>query len=313
MKAYAIEGPDKPASIVKVPDPEVGDGDVLVSVRAASVNGFDVFQASGYLVGMMEHRFPAVIGRDLAGVVEGTGSEVTDFAVGDEVFGFAPSVPPLAIGTFAERVAGSDLVMAAKPKELDFVQAAALPLAGTAALDMLDAAGVTAGDTVLIVGATGGVGHFAVQLASKRGATVIATSPPDDEAFVRDLGATHVVDHTAGNVATAVRSLYPDGITTLIDVVSQGEALTDIGSVVSSGGRVGSLLGAADVDQFDARGVKADNINAAPTIEKLELLATMVTTGELKVIFQRRYSLDQVDEAFEAFRQGKRGKLVIQV
>ena len=313
MKAYAIAGPDKPASIVNVPDPEVGDRDVLVSVRAASVNGFDVFQASGHLVGMMEHRFPAVIGRDLAGVVEGIGSEVTDFAIGDEVFGFAPSVPPLAQGTFAERVAGSDLVIAAKPNEIDFVQAAALPLAGSAALDMLDAAGITAGDTVLIVGATGGVGHFAVQLASKRGATVIATARPEDEAFVRDLGATHVVDYTAGNVVTAVRGLYPDGITTLIDVVSQGEALTDIGSVVGSGGRVVSLLGAADADQFDGRGVKADNVNAAPTIEKLGLLATMVTTGELKVMVHERYALDQVDEALEAFRQGKRGKVVIQV
>jgi NADPH:quinone reductase-like Zn-dependent oxidoreductase len=313
MKAYAIEGSDQPASVVDLPDPDVGNRDVLVSIRAASVNGFDIYQASGYLIGMMEHRFPTVIGRDLAGVVEATGMEVTDFAVGDEVFGFAPSVPPLAKGTFAERVAGSDLVLAPKPPELDFAYAAALPLAGSAALDLLSAAKVGQGDTVLIVGATGGVGHFAVQLAVRRGATVIATAPPDDEAFVRELGATHVVDHTAGNIVTAVRSIYPDGITTLIDVVSQGVALTDSGSVVRSGGRVASLLGAADVDHFDGRGVQAENVNAAPTVEKLQLLATMATTGELKVVVHGLYSLDQVEEALDIFRQGKRGKLVIQM
>ena len=313
MKAYAIEGPEKPAKLVTVPDPEVGSRDVLVSIRAASVNGFDVHQATGAFTGMMEHRFPTVIGRDLAGVVEAAGSEVTDFAAGDEVFGFVPSVPPLVNGTFAERVSGSDLVLAPRPKELDFEHAAVLPLAGSAALDMLDAAGVKEGDTVLIVGATGGVGHFVVQLAARRGATVIATAEPGDEAFVRELGATHVVDHTAGKVVTEVRSLYPDGITTLIDVASQGEALTDIGSVVGSGGRVVSLLGAADVDHFKGGGVKADNVLAVPTVEKLQLLASMATSGELKVMVQGVYSLDQIEGALEAFRQGKRGKLVIQV
>ena len=313
MKAYAIEGPDQPASLVNAPDPEVGIKDVLVAIRAASVNGFDAFQATGILTGMMEHRFPTVIGRDLAGVVEATGPEVTDHAIGDQVFGFVPSVPPVSQGTFAERVSGSDLVLAPKPQELDFVQAAALPLAGVAALDLLDAAGVMEGDAVLIVGATGGVGHFAVQLAVKRGATVIATATPDDEAFVRELGATHVVDHTVGSVVTSVRDLYPDGVTTLIDLASQGDALTEIGSIVRSGGRVVSLVGAADVDRFDALGVKAANVNATPTVEKLRLLANLVTTGELKLVVQSVYSLDRIEEAFEAFRRDKRGKLVIQM
>ena len=166
---------------------------------------------------------------------------------------------------------------------------------------------------MLIVGATGGVGHFAVQLAARRGATVIATTEPDDEAFVRELGATHVVDHTAGEVVTDVRNLYPDGITTLIDVASQGGALTDIGWVVGSGGRVVSLIGAADVDHFKGGGVKSENVLAVPTVEKLQLLASMVKTGELKVMVHGVYSLDQIEDALEAFRQGKRGKLVIQV
>jgi len=313
MKAYAIENPEKPASVVTVPDPEAGPRDVLVAIRAASVNGFDVYQASGYLLGMMEHRFPTIIGRDLAGVVEAIGSEVTDFAVGNEVLGFAPSIPPLERGTFAERISGADMILVPKPTGLDFQQAAALPLAGAAALDLLEAVDVKEGDTLLIVGATGGVGSFAVQLAAMQGATVIATAGPDDEAFVRDLGATQMVDHTAGNVADAVHRLYPDGITALIDLISQKDALTDLGSVVRSGGRVASLLGAADVEHFAERDVVATNVNAAPTVDKLQRLANLASSGELRVPVQEVYSLDQVGEALEAFRQGKRGKLIVRV
>jgi NADPH:quinone reductase-like Zn-dependent oxidoreductase len=219
MKAYAIEGPDKPARLVTLPDPEVGPRDVLVAIRSASVNGFDVFQAKGYLIGMMEHRYPSVVGRDLAGVVEAIGSEVGDFEAGDEVFGFVPHSPPLERGSYAEKVAGADLVLAPKPAGLDFHQAAALPLAGTAALDLLDAVDLKEGDTVLIVGATGGVGTFAVQLAARRGATVVATVRPDDETFVGELGATQTIDYWAGGVGNAVRRLYPDGVTALVDLV----------------------------------------------------------------------------------------------
>lgn len=313
MKAFAIESPEKPAGLATVPEPEVGAGDVLVAIRAASVNGFDVFQASGYGIAMMEHRFPTIIGRDLAGVVEAIGSDVTDFAVGDEVFGFVPSIPPLESGTFAERISGAGMVLVPKPTGLDFEQASALPLAGAAALDLMDAADVKQGDTVLIVGATGGVGSFAVQFAAMRGATVIATAGPADEAFVRDLGAGHVVDHTAGTVVEAVRGLFPDGITTLIDVANQGAVLTDIASVVSSGGRVASLLGAADVEHFAGRDVVATNVIATPTADKLHRLAQAAISGELRVPIQEVYPLDRVEDALESFRQGKRGKLILRI
>ena len=128
-------------------------------IRAASVNGFDVFQASGYLVAMMEHRFPTVIGRDFSGVVDEVGDGRTDVAVGDEVIGFVPSAPPLEVGTFAESlIAGPAVVLAPKPSGLAFDVAAAIPLAGATALGAVDAIKVSPGDTVLVVGATGGVG-----------------------------------------------------------------------------------------------------------------------------------------------------------
>jgi NADPH:quinone reductase-like Zn-dependent oxidoreductase len=312
MKAYALTGPDKPAELTTLPKPEVGPRDVLVAIRAASVNGFDVYQASGGLAGMMEHRYPTVIGRDFAGVVDAVGSEAGDFAAGDEVFGFVPSAPPLEHGTFAEYLAADNLVLARKPGDLDFETAAALPLAGSAALDLLDAVDVKDGETLLIVGATGGVGSLAVQLAAKRGATVIATARPEEEAF-GELGASRTIDYSAGGVADAVLAAYPDGISALLDVVDQKDALTELGSVVRAGGRVASLLGAADVEAFAAREITATNVAATPTPQKLDRLAELVGSGELRVLIQGAYPLDEVADAIEAFKQGTRGKLIVRL
>jgi NADPH:quinone reductase-like Zn-dependent oxidoreductase len=234
MKAFALESTDKPAALVTVPKPDVGEAGIRIAVRAASVNGFDVYQANGFLFGMMEHAFPATVGRDFSGVVEAVGPGVRAFAAGDEVFGFIPSTPPLKSGAFAEYVAGGpELVLAAKPTDLDFHDAAALPLAGSAALDLLEAIDGHEGDVVLVVGATGGVGTMAVQLASQRGLKVIATARPDEEAFVRELGATDAIDYSSGSVAEAVRSRYPDGVAALIDLVDQKDALTELAAVVS--------------------------------------------------------------------------------
>ena len=311
MKAYAIPSADAPATVMDLPIPDVGPDDVRIAIRAASVNGFDVFQASSYLIGMMEHRFPAVIGRDFAGVVDAVGAGVTGVVVGDEVIGFIPSVPPLEHGSFAEGIVAADVVLAKKPAGLDFDAAAALPLAGSAALDLLDTVDLAPGDTVLIVGSTGGVGTFATQLAAQRGAVVIATARPDEEAYVRALGATQTIDWSAGGIVEAVRALYPDGVTAVIDLVDQKDALTELGGVVRSGGRVATLLGAADIDAFAERGIVASNVNAATTSDRIRQLAEMVAAGRLRVVIQETYPLERAPEAIAAFQAGTRGKLVL--
>jgi NADPH:quinone reductase-like Zn-dependent oxidoreductase len=314
MKAFALESSDKPAALVTVPKPEVGEADVLVAVRAASVNGFDVYQANGFLFGMMEHALPTVVGRDFSGVVEAVGPGVGEFAKGDEVFGFIPSVPPLKSGAFAEYVAGGpELVLARKPAGLDFHDAAALPLAGSAALDLLEAIDGHEGDVVVIIGATGGVGTLAVQLASQRGLAVVATARPDEEAFVRELGAADTIDYSAGSVAGAVRSRYPDGVAALIDLVDQKDALTELAAIVRDGGHVATLLGAADVDELATRSVIGHNVNAAPNADKLRLLGELAGSGALRVPIQGVYSIDQAGDALQAFQQGTRGKLVLRV
>jgi NADPH:quinone reductase len=314
MKAFALESADRPAGITTVPRPEIGARDVAVAVRAASLNGFDVFQASGALIGMMEHALPTIIGRDFAGVVDAIGSSVSTLAVGDEVFGFIPSTPPLKSGSFAEFVVGGDeLVLAPLPATLDFIGAAGLPLAGSAALDLLDAIDGHDGDVVLIVGATGGVGSLTVQLAVGRGLTVIATARPNEDAFMRGLGAADTIDYSTGSVADAFLARYPDGVHGLIDLVNRGDALTALSQVVHGGGRVASLLGAADADQLATRDITGINVNATPTTEKLRLLGELATSEALRVPIQDVYELDQAGEALEAFQRGTRGKIVVKV
>jgi NADPH2:quinone reductase len=132
MKAFALTAADQPAALTDLPDHDIGQDEALIRVRAASVNGFDVYQASGGLMAMMSHELPTVIGRDLSGEVMAVGSGRTDVAVGDEVLGFVTSSPPLHTGTWAELVAGgSGLVLARKPAALGWQAAAALPLAAS--------------------------------------------------------------------------------------------------------------------------------------------------------------------------------------
>ena len=312
MKAFALAGAEGPARLMDIPKPEIGAAEALVAVKAASVNGIDVYQATGALAGMMEHVFPTVLGRDFAGAVEAVGPAFEGFAVGDEVFGFVPTTPPLERGTFGEYlVAGPGIVLARKPAAVGFNEAAVLPLAGAAALDLLDAIAAKSGDVVLIVGATGGVGSLAVQLAARRGLIVIATARAEEDEFVRGLGATETVDYSTGSVADAVRSSHPDGIAALIDLVNQKPALTELASVVRPGGHVATLMNAADVDQLASRRIAGTNVAAAPTAEKLRLLGELAGSGALRIHIHGLYPIDRAEHALEAFRRGTRGKIVV--
>jgi NADPH:quinone reductase-like Zn-dependent oxidoreductase len=313
MRAFALTAPDHPASLVDLPDPGLPPGSIRIWVSAASVNGFDVYEAEGGLIGSMPHDLPTVVGRDFAGVVDRVSGE-GPFAVGDEVLGFIPSTPPLHEGSYAEIVTSPALVLAPKPDALSFEVAAAIPLAGSTALDAVNAVEPQFGQNVLVVGATGGVGSFAVQLASATGANVIATATPgEDDAYVRGLGASETIDYTAQDIAQAVRANHPDGVDAVIDMVNRGDAFAPIAALVSDGGRVASTVGGADVDALAARNVTAVNLMGTPTPEKLDELAKRVASGELEVEIQQEFPLAEAQAALEMFKDGKRGKIVVTI
>jgi NADPH:quinone reductase-like Zn-dependent oxidoreductase len=310
MKAFVLPAFDEQPTVADLPTPEAGPGQVLVRVHAASVNGIDLSIASGRLQGMLEYDFPVILGKDFAGTVEAVGSGVTGFAAGDRVFGVVSDPSPLSSRSFAEYLAvpaGPNLTRI--PEGVDFASAGVLGLAGTAALQAVDAFAPAAGETVLVSGATGGVGAYAVQLAAARGATVIATARSGEDAeFVRGLGASHSIDYT-GDVAARVRAIQPNGVDAVLHFAGDGAQL---GELLVPGGRLASTLIMAP-EQLPLPNAQVSAVFATPDAATLDRLAAEVAAGRLKTPIQQTYPLDQVGEAFAAFGSGTRGKLAIAI
>jgi NADPH:quinone reductase-like Zn-dependent oxidoreductase len=291
MRAFTLESFDAQPALRDISEPDTGDNQLLVGVHASSVNPADAFIAAGGLKEMAEHEFPITLGRDFAGVVEQVGSNVSGYHAGDEVFGFVLHAnPTVHDGSWAELIAvPEDNQVAAKPQSLEFTQAAATPLAGIAAVGAFEALALAEGDTVLVVGAPGGVGSFFVQLAAAAGADVVAPALPEDHDYLRELGVSELVDRNA-DLAAAVREAHPDGVDAILDVVS----FTPDASVLKDGGRLASPLGAA------GEGPGRFNIVAEPTSANLQRLAELLESGALRVRIQRSYRLEQAAEALQA-------------
>jgi NADPH:quinone reductase-like Zn-dependent oxidoreductase len=289
MNAVTIDALDTPPRRRDdLDEPQAGSGQVLVRVRASSANPVDNAIAAGMLAQMVEHDFPVTLGRDYAGVVEAVGEGVSDYAPGDEVFGFLTYGNPVHDGAWAELIAVDGV--ARVPEGVDLATAGAAPLAGITALACIDAIDPQAGERVLIVGASGGVGSLAVQLAARAGATVIAPGLPEDEEYLAGLGAAEVVARGEAPEADAV-----------IDLVSY--APEDYGDA-----RVASPLNAA------GDGPGHTNVMGAPSTENLERLAALLAEGSLRVPIQATYELARAPEALQALASTHtQGKTAISV
>ena len=309
IEALALEGFDRAPEVIHVPAPEPAAGEVLVRVHAASVNAFDSFVAMGMAKAFMPYEFPAVIGQDVAGVVEAVGDGVEAFRNGDRVFGTIGSKGVVHDGTFAELATPLAPALALTPAAVDDRQVGSLGVAGTTAMSAVDAIDPSRGTTVLIVGATGGVGTFAIQLAAARGASVIATIKSGDEDVVTGLGAAETVDYS-NDVIEAVRERHPDGIDSVIDLVNRDPgAFGALAGLVHTGGRaVSALGGAGEATQTD--GIDVRNIGSDPS--HLGMLASMIEEGKLSVAIKRTYALSDAAIALTDFaNQHTVGKLVI--
>jgi NADPH:quinone reductase len=304
MRAVGLESFEHGLQILDLPKPQPGQGEVLVKVSHASVNGFDVGVANGMVKDYMEHRFPVVLGKDFAGTVEAVGDGVTSVTEGDEVFGvlMREYVGP---GTFAEYAVIPEAIGLTKvPSGLDPAVAGALGLAGTAAHMTVNAVSPSSEETILIGGATGGVGAKAIQLAVLKGARVIATAQSGEEAeFVSGLGAHHTVDYT-DDIAAQVRAIASDGVDAAIHLAGDGLALAEL---VKSGGRFASTMGVGE-EQLAGKDLQVTAIMAIPTREILDELAQHAVAGNLRVPVRRSYSLTEAPQAIQDFAQGTLGK-----
>lgn len=307
MRAFALTAFDAAPEVRDLDLPAPGEGEVRVRVRAASVNGFDISVAAGHVRGMMEHRFPVVLGKDFAGTIDAVGAGVAGYAPGDRVFGVVTK-PFLGDGAFGEFVTVPVAVgLAHLPEAVDFATGAALGLAGTAALMAVEVAAPRAGQVVLVAGATGGVGNQAVQLAARAGARVVATARSDEaRRLVTELGAAEVVDY-AGDVAAAVQAAHPGGVDAVLHFAGDPAALLP---VVRQGGRFVSTR-LMSPDQLPAEGVTVVPVYANPTPATLERLAANQAEGRTRVAIQRTYPLAEAPAALAAFAAGKVGNIVI--
>jgi NADPH:quinone reductase-like Zn-dependent oxidoreductase len=302
---HEFGGRDK-LQLLELPEPKVPPDFVKIRIHAAGVNPVDWKIREGRSEPRFPVVFPVVPGWDAAGVVAEVGPAVTEFAPGDEVYAYCRK-HFLGEGTYAEYVSVPDSYVARKPESLSFEQAAAVPLASLTAYQALFlAAGLTAGERVLVSAAAGGVGSFAVQLALDAGAEVIGVASEQHRDRVLELGAYEVIDR-AGDVAANVRELVPDGVDVAFDLYGDER----LGNAVRDGGRLVSI---ASPPTYRERAVVPSYVFVRPDGEQLEELAGLADDGRLLVDLAEVLPLEEAARAHELSEAGHvRGKLVLRV
>ncbi|BBB01648.1 putative alcohol dehydrogenase [Actinacidiphila reveromycinica] len=322
MRAVGIERFGDTPELREMPEPEPGGGQVRIAVEAAATNPLDLAVASGALAELGTYRFPLTLGMDGAGTVIAVGDGVTGFRVGERVFGqFWGS--PYQFGTFADvcvvQAAPALGALAVVPDELPGRVAAALPTAGMTALGVLDHARVPAGGTLLVIGATGGVGTFAVQAAAARGIRVLATATGrsgDTADRLRDLGADAVVTGGAQPLDQALRDLAPGGVDAVLDAVGDRALTGGVAASVREGGALLSTAFGLDDRLLADRRIRAAHYRLDRKPERLAELAELAASGALRPVIGAEVPLQDTPRALTGdvpIAGGLRGKTVIRV
>ena len=322
MKAavyYKYGSPDM-ISIAEVGKPVPKDGEVLIQIKAASIGAYDchLLRAKPFFTRGLSGLFKPknkILGADIAGVVVETGNTVTKYKVGDEVYGCLESCGKagLAAGGFAEYVCAKESVLAPKSPALSFEEAAALPMAAVTAMQGMRDAEVNQGDSVLVNGASGGVGAFAVQIAKAIGAEVTGVCSTGSVEFVRILGADYVIDYKKGSAISNDKQ-YDVVIDVAANLSVKGyrRALKKNGRCVVIGfSTLGHTISYSLAGKRDGKSIKLSMTNNKNGDDLLEI-NNLVEMGKLRVFIDSRYSLDETAEAFHRTETGHpKGKVII--
>jgi NADPH:quinone reductase-like Zn-dependent oxidoreductase len=316
MRAIAVNKTGDMPELMDLPVPRPAPGEIVVRLEAASLNPIDVGIAAGHFEGRMPHVYPLVLGVDGAGRVTEVGEGVRGFEPGDLVHGQFLCAP-LGRGTFAEYAVvpgdpdGGALLRV--PDGVSAQVAAALPTAGMTALGALDTIGPRPRRSILIVGATGGVGVFAVQLAAMYGAEVIATARPEADAWIRGLGATHTIDYTSGEVAEQVRNTHPDGVDAVLDLTRDPTRFAQNAALVRDGGTAVSAALVATPELLATERITVVNFMMQNKPDLLARITAEVAAGRITAPIQQTITLDQVPDALASTASGVRGKTTIRI
>jgi NADPH:quinone reductase-like Zn-dependent oxidoreductase len=286
------------------PRPEPKENELLVRVIACGVNPADPLVISGRLAKEFGTHLPLVAGYDIAGVVETTGAKVTKFKKGDAVYGYA-----LFGGGWAEYAVLGENEAALKPKSATFTDAAAVPMGAlTSWQALIDAAKLTAGQTVLIHGGSGGVGSFAIQIAKAHGAKVIATASTANQDLLKQLGADVAIDYTK----TKFEEIAKD-VDVVFDAVGR-DTLARSYPIVKKGGIVTTIVARPDQAQLDKYGIRGTSVWSHPDGNELAEITKLIETGKIKPIVSQVIPLaDAVKAAQQAETHHTRGKIVLKI
>ena len=313
MRAAVVDafGPPELIQLRHIPRPRPGRGELLVEVVAAGVNPVDASnRLDGSWAGLSP---PVVLGSDASGIVVGVGDDVDEFAVGDAVFYFSDFLGT-RLGSYAEYQAILADIVAGKPESVTFAEAAALPLAaGTAYETVVRRLAVRSGETLLIHGAAGGVGGYAVQLAADLGARVLAVARAEHAEYLAGLGAEATLDYTTADVSELVARNHG-----LVDAVADfvgGESIVSSLPIVAEGGRLATACAlAGDLDVAVDRNLTIHGVLVRPDGTRLAALSELVSAGRLRPLIRRELPLDQAADAHREVERGHgRGKIVLRV
>ncbi len=308
MMAWRVHefGPPEAMKFERVPRPVPGSGEVLVKVHAAGVGPWDAWIRAGRSV--LPQPLPLTLGSDLSGDIQTVGMDVSDLRIGDRVYGVTN---PRFIGTYAEYAVASAAMIARKPTSLSYIEAASVPvIAVTAWQGLFDQARLEAGQTVVIHGAAGNVGAYAVQLARRAGIRTIATAASDEIAFVRGLGADTVVDFQTQRFEDAARN-----VDAVLDLVG-GETQERSFQVLRRSGKLISAVSHPDQDVARSHGVDATFFLVKVTSRYLTEIADLIDAGELRTRVGTVLPLADAREAhfiLEGRRPSPKGKIVLTV
>jgi NADPH:quinone reductase-like Zn-dependent oxidoreductase len=308
MKAVRIHTQGGPETLVyeDAPRPTPLTNEVLIRVRAASVNPVDWKIRDGYGKEIFNHQMPLILGWDVAGTIEAVGPEVDKFQLGDPVYGYTSL---LRDGAYAEFIVAKQEEIAVKPASLDFVQAAAVPVGAlTAWQAMFDTANLQENQKVLIHAASGGVGSMAVQLAKAKGAYVIGTASARNADFVRELGVDEFIDYQATQFETVVHD-----VDVVLDTIGGDTQARSFG-VLHKHGFLVSIVEPPSEELAAQHGVRSKMVGVLPNGTQLSEIAALIDSGKVKPFVETVLPLSEARRAHEMSKSGRtRGKIVLQV
>jgi NADPH:quinone reductase-like Zn-dependent oxidoreductase len=307
MKAIVVHESGGP-EVLKyedAPRPEPKEDEVLIRVMAAGVNPVDAAIRAGRFHGG-GGKLPFIPGMDVAGVVEKTGAKITKIKAGDPVYAYLSFKEQ---GGYAEFAIAKESEVSIKPKTITFEAAAAVPLAATTAWQaLIDTAKIDKGQTVLIHGGTGGVGHFAIQIAKARGAKVIATASTANQGLLKELGVDQAIDYTTTKFEEVVKD-----VDVVLDAV-RADTLARSYGVVKKGGMIVSITGQPNQAELDKRGIRGAFVSAHPDAKVLEELTRLIDAKKIKPVVSQVFPLADAAKAHQQIETAHtRGKIVLKV